>query len=205
MWTRSEVVVGELGSRVQCSRPIDSEFLESLHLSRRAGASSFAREDVSMPGYQLEEGDPRKRGAHWDGEGVNFGLFSANATKVEICLFTEDGQKETDRIILPEHTNDVWHGYLRGLGPGQRYGYRVHGPYEPEQGHRFNANKLLLDPYAYAHIGALIWNPAIFSYVMESKDDRTFDHRDSAPFIPKCIVVDPNFNFSGARGRKSND
>jgi glycogen operon protein len=152
--------------------------------------------------YQLEEGQSTKRGAHWDGKGVNFALFSAHATKVEVCLFSEDGQKETDRITLPEHTNDVWHGYLRGLGPAQRYGYRVHGPYAPEQGHRFNPNKLLLDPYAYAHIGDVVWNPAIFGYGMESGDDLSFDERDSAPFVPKCIVVDPNFDFTGERGRK---
>src|SRR3954465_12768894 len=92
----------------------------------------------------LRGGLPYPKGAHWDGEGVNFALFSANATKVELCLFTEDGQDEIERITLPEHTNDIWHGYLRGLGPAQRYGYRVHGPYSPENGHRFNPNKLLL-------------------------------------------------------------
>lgn len=156
-----------------------------------------------MQRFQLEEGESTRRGAHWDGEGVNFALFSANATKVELCLFTEDGQDEIERITLPEHTNDIWHGYLRGLGPAQRYGYRVHGPYSPENGHRFNPNKLLLDPYAFAHIGELSWNPAIFGYVMESGDDLTYDERDSAPFVPKCIVVDPNFDFSGERGRRS--
>jgi glycogen operon protein len=153
--------------------------------------------------YELEEGNPGKRGAQWDGSGVNFALFSANATKVELCLFSEDGKEELERITLPEHTNDIWHGYLRGIGPGQRYGFRVHGPYEPEKGHRFNPNKLLLDPYAYAHIGSVIWDPAIFGYKMESMDDLTFDERDSAPFVPKCIVVDPNFDFTGERGRKN--
>jgi isoamylase len=153
--------------------------------------------------YELEEGSSAKRGAQWDGEGDNFALFSANATKVEVCLFSEDGKDELERITLPEHTNDIWHGYLRGLGPGQRYGFRVHGPYEPEKGHRFNPNKLLLDPYAHAHIGSVIWNPAIFGYNVESMDDLSFDERDSAPFVPKCIVVDPNFDFSGERGRKS--
>jgi len=152
--------------------------------------------------YELLEGNSARRGANWDGEGVNFALFSGNATKVELCLFSEDGKTELERITLPEHTNEVWHGYLKGATPGQRYGYRVHGPYEPEQGHRFNPNKLLLDPYAYAHIGDVIWNPAIFGYKMESMDDLTFDERDSAPFVPKCIVVDPNFDFSGARDRQ---
>lgn len=156
-----------------------------------------------MMQFELEEGTSTRRGAHWDGAGVNFALFSANATKVELCLFSEDGETELDRITLPEHTNDTWHGYLRGAGPGQRYGYRVHGPYEPEKGHRFNPNKLLLDPYAYAHLGNVVWDPAIFGYKMESMDDLTFDERDSAPFVPKCIVVDPNFDFSGERGRKN--
>jgi isoamylase len=153
--------------------------------------------------YVLEEGTSTKRGALWDGEGVNFALFSANATKVELCLFSEDGNNELERIAMPEHTNNIWHGYLRGIGPGQRYGYRVYGPYEPERGHRFNPNKLLLDPYACAHLGDVVWNPAIFGYKMESMDDLTFDERDSAPFVPKCIVIDPNFDFSGERGRKN--
>ena len=152
--------------------------------------------------YTVQEGDPYPFGAYWDGKGVNFALFSANATAVELCLFSEDGKTELQRIVLPEFTNEIWHGYLPDLRPAQRYGYRVHGPYEPKQGHRFNPNKLLLDPCAYAHIGELVWDPAIFGYKMESKDDLTFDERDSAPFLPKCIVVDPNFDFSGERGRK---
>ncbi len=152
--------------------------------------------------YEIQEGHSFPRGAHWDGEGVNFALFSANATKVELCLFSEDGKIETQRLALPEHTNEVWHGYIPKIGPGQRYGYRVHGPYEPENGHRFNPNKLLLDPYAYAHIGEVIWDAAIFGYNMESMDDTTFDERDSAPFVPKCIVVDQNFDFSGERDHK---
>jgi isoamylase len=152
--------------------------------------------------YPLLEGHSLPRGASWDGKGVNFALFSAHATKVELCLFSDDGATEIARITLPEYTNEIWHGYIPGLEPGQRYGYRVHGPYEPENGHRFNPNKLLLDPYAYAHIGEVIWNPAIFGYVMESLDDLTFDERDSAPFVPKCIVVDQNFDFTGTRGRQ---
>jgi isoamylase len=152
--------------------------------------------------YDIEEGHSFPRGAHWDGKGVNFAIFSANATKVEVCLFSEDGKTELQRLALPEHTNEIWHGYVPTLEPAQRYGYRVHGPYEPENGHRFNPNKLLLDPYAYAHIGQLVWDPAIFGYTMESGDDLTFDERDSAPFVPKCIVVDPSFDFTGKRGRQ---
>jgi glycogen operon protein len=151
----------------------------------------------------MREGLPFPRGANWDGQGTNFALFSAHATKVELCLFDESGRQEIERITLPEHTNQIWHGYMPEVGPGALYGYRVHGPYEPEAGHRFNPNKLLLDPYAFAHRGELEWNPAIFGYTMETADDLTFDERDSAPFMPKCVVVDPDFDFSGERGRRS--
>jgi isoamylase len=151
----------------------------------------------------MKEGSPRPRGAHWDGKGVNFALFSANATKVEICLFDEPMGKETARIELPEFTDQVFHGYLPDIGPGQFYGYRVHGPYEPDAGHRFNHNKLLLDPYARAHAGKLVWNPAVFGYKMESGDDTTFDERDSAPFVPKCVVVDESYDWKGEPGRKT--
>ncbi|HTH96959.1 MAG TPA: glycogen debranching protein GlgX [Stellaceae bacterium] len=145
---------------------------------------------------RIREGWPHPRGATWDGQGTNFSLFSANATKVELCLFDDDGRKELDRIELPEYTDEIWHGYLPDIGPGQLYGYRVHGPYEPEAGHRFNPNKLLLDPYARAHIGELTWDPACFGYVM-GEEDTTFDERDSAPFMPKCIVADPSFDWQG--------
>ncbi len=145
----------------------------------------------------MREGLPHPRGATWDGKGTNFALFSAHATKVEVCIFDENGEQELERIELPEYTNQIWHGYLPDVRPGTVYGYRVHGPYEPEAGHRFNPNKLLLDPYAVAHRGELKWDPAIFGYKMESGDDTTFDERDSAPFMPKCVVVDPNFDWHG--------
>lgn len=144
---------------------------------------------------RIKEGLPYPRGAAWDGKGTNFALFSSHATKVELCLFDKDGKRETDRIELPEYTNEIWHGYLPDIAPGMLYGYRVHGPYEPEAGHRFNPNKLLLDPYAFAHHGKLEWNPACFGYQMESGDDLTFDERDSAPFMPKCAVVDQSFDW----------
>jgi isoamylase len=96
----------------------------------------------------IREGKPFPLGATWDGLGVNFALFSANATKVELCLFDESGKKELERIELPEYTDEVWHGYLPSARPGTVYGYRVHGPFEPDAGHRFNPNKLLIDPYA---------------------------------------------------------
>jgi isoamylase len=155
-----------------------------------------------MDRIQIGEGLPRPMGASWNGEGVNFSLFSAHATRVEVCLYGPTGQ-ETARFDLPEYTNQIWHGYVAGLRPGTLYGYRVHGLYEPDQGHRFNPNKLLLDPYARGHAGELIWDPAVFGYQMESGDDTTFDERDSAPFMPKCVVVDPNFEWSGGYERRT--
>ncbi len=143
---------------------------------------------------RLKEGQPWPRGATWDGKGVNFALFSANATKVELCLF--DGDREVERIELPEYRDETWHGYVSDVRPGQLYGYRVHGPYAPEEGHRFNPHKLVLDPYARAHIGALNWDAAVFGYrVGDANADLSFDERDSAPFVPKCVVVDPDFDW----------
>jgi glycogen operon protein len=146
---------------------------------------------------RIAEGHPYPLGATWDGRGVNFALFSANATKVELCLFDSDGKRETARIVLPEYTDEVWHVYVPDLGPGTIYGYRVHGPYEPQAGHRFNPNKLLLDPYAKAHVGELQWNPAVFGYTLGSEAlDLSFDERDSAPYVPRCRVVDQTFGWS---------
>jgi glycogen operon protein len=145
----------------------------------------------------LKEGLPFPRGATWDGAGTNFALFSAHATQVDVCLFGSDGKTEIERVTLPEYTDQIFHGYLPNVKPGQFYGYRVHGPYEPEAGHRFNPNKLLLDPYARAHAGQLEWDPALFGYQVESGDDLTFDERDSAPFVPKSVVVDPDFDWKG--------
>lgn len=144
---------------------------------------------------RITEGLPHPLGATWDGVGVNFALFSANATQVELCLFDAEGKNEIERIELPEYTDEVWHGYLPDARPGTVYGYRVHGPWAPEEGHRFNPNKLLLDPYAKNHVGELIWGPEVFGYVMESKDDTTFDERDSAAHMPKCVVIDPAFTW----------
>src|SRR3954466_14294060 len=95
---------------------------------------------------RLSSGTSSRLGASWDGRGTSFALFSANAQKVELCLFDSQGRRELERLELPERTEDVWHGYLHDVSPGQLYGYRVHGPYEPDHGHRFNANKLLLPP-----------------------------------------------------------
>ena len=126
---------------------------------------------------RVREGSPFPLGATWTGLGVNFALFSAHASKVELCLFDDQGQREIERIALPEFTDEVWHGFLPDARPGTIYGYRVHGPYDPKLGHRFNANKLLLDPYAKAVVGNLEWDPSVFGYQLEFGDDLTFDSR----------------------------
>ncbi len=149
---------------------------------------------------RVREGQPFPLGATWDGLGVNFALFSANATKVELCLFDDAGETELERIEVPEFTDEVWHGYLPDARPGTIYAFRVHGPYEPEAGHRFNPNKLLLDPYARAIVGDLTWGPEVFGYTLETEDDRTFDERDSASLMPKCRVIDPAFTWGRERG-----
>lgn len=145
---------------------------------------------------RIAEGQPFPHGATWTGRGVNFALFSANAKKVELCLFDKTGQRELERIDLPEYTDEIFHVFLPDLEPGAIYGYRVHGPYEPDAGHRFNPNKLLLDPYAKAHVGALKWHPAVFGYTLDSPDaDLSFDTRDSARYVPRCRVVDQTFSW----------
>jgi isoamylase len=144
----------------------------------------------------IQVGAPHPLGATWDGAGVNFALFSANATRVELCLFDPTGATEIRRVELPEYTDEIWHGYLTGAGPGTVYGYRVHGPYAPEEGHRFNPNKLLLDPYARSHVGQIKWDDACFGYTTGSEaGDLSFDERDSAPFVAKSVVVDPTFRW----------
>jgi isoamylase len=148
-----------------------------------------------MTAHTLLPGRPYPLGAKWDGTGVNFALYSENATCVELCLFAEDGT-QTDKIELKETTAFVWHGYIPGIQPGQRYGYRVHGPWEPERGMRFNPAKLLTDPYAQAISGKVDWKEPIFPYQFGDKDaDLVRDERDSAAGVPKCIVVNPYFDW----------
>jgi glycogen operon protein len=123
-------------------------------------------------------------------------LFSANAVKVELCLFDSSGRRELERLVLPERTEDVWHGYLNDVTPGQLYGYRVHGPYEPERGFRFNAHKLLVDPYARRLAGRLVWSDAHFAYRTGGpKADLSFDRRDNARGMPKAVVIDEAFTW----------
>ncbi|TRX73541.1 glycogen debranching protein GlgX [Pseudomonas mangiferae] len=149
---------------------------------------------------RIREGLPYPLGATWDGLGVNFAIFSAHATKVELCLFDSTGEVELERIELPEYTDEIWHVYLPDAHPGMVYGYRVHGPYKPEEGHRFNPNKLLIDPYAKQLVGELKWSEALFGYTIGHPDgDLSFDERDSAPFVPKCKVIDPAFTWGNHR------
>jgi isoamylase len=142
-------------------------------------------------------GQPYPLGATWDGAGVNFAIFSENATRVELCLFdSADAQRETARITLQEQTDQVWHAYLPEARPGQLYGYRVHGPYNPREGHRFNPHKLLIDPYAKAIASTVNWSDEVFGYTIgDPAEDLSLDERDSAPFVPKCVVVDPAFSW----------
>lgn len=145
-------------------------------------------------------GRPYPLGATWDGEGVNFSLFSEHADKVELCLFDAKGRREVERIPMREQTDLVWHCYLPEARPGLLYGYRVHGPYKPEEGHRFNPHKLLIDPYAKAIVGATLWSDAHFGYrVGHKREDLSFDRRDSAPGMRKSKVIDPAFTWGDDR------
>ena len=145
-------------------------------------------------------GSPYPLGATYDGSGTNFALFSEVADRIELCLFDDaaDGGVGTEtRVDLPERDAFVWHGYLPDIGPGQRYGYRVHGPYDPDNGHRCNPNKLLLDPYAKAVDGDIDWDQSCFSYPWGDED--SFDDQDSAPHISKSVVISPFFDWDNDR------
>jgi glycogen operon protein len=155
---------------------------------------------VSGPISTVWPGDPYPRGATWDGEGVNFSLFSAHAEKVELCVFDASGRQEVQRIELKERTDEIWHCYLPEARPGLLYGYRVHGPYRPEEGHRFNPHKLLIEPYAKHLSGNLRWSDAHFAYrVGHAREDLSFDRRDNAVGMPKCRVIDPAFTWGEDR------
>jgi glycogen operon protein len=151
-----------------------------------------------VPSGPLLPGLPYPLGANYDGRGTNFAVFSAHADKIELCLFDPAGRHEIARFALPECTDEVWHGYLPGVYPGALYGYRAHGPYRPEYGHRFNPNKLLLDPYAKQMHGQVRWTDALFGYRLQSqRGDLSLDRRDSAPAMPKGVVVDSAFHWHG--------
>ena len=147
--------------------------------------------------FRTKPGNPYPLGANWDGAGVNFSLFSENATGIELCVYADrDENLEISRIPVTEQTDRVWHIYLQGAKPGLRYGYRVHGPYDPNNGQRFNPAKLLVDPYAKSIDGFFRWDDTLFGYTIGHPDqDLSHDDRDSAPFVPKSVVVDPYFDW----------
>ena len=143
-------------------------------------------------GREVLAGRPNPLGVDWDAEGANVAVFSENATGIELCLFSRDGRHETERLVLPERSGPVWHGYLPDLAPGTLYGLRAHGPYAPERGHRFNPNKLLLDPYARALQGRFAASDACLGYDPASPEgDLSFSRVDSAAAMPKCVVTAP--------------
>jgi isoamylase len=149
---------------------------------------------------RLEPGAPSPLGATWDGLGVNFAVFSAHAERIELCIFDPTARREVTRFNLPECTDEVWHGYLPDARIGLIYGYRVYGPYNPQEGHRFNPHKLLLDPYARQYAGALRWSDALFGYRIHSpRADLSYDRRDSAPVMLKCVVCEDVFDWGDDR------
>ncbi|KRB89942.1 glycogen debranching protein GlgX [Noviherbaspirillum sp. Root189] len=153
---------------------------------------------VPLPLPAIEPGASYPLGATYDGEGTNFAVFSAHAVKMELCFFDPSGRHEVARCALPECTDEVWHGYLPGVHAGVLYGYRAYGPYQPDQGHRFNPNKLLLDPYARMLRGQVRWSDSLYGYRFHSpRADLSFDHRDSALSMPKAVVTDASFHWHG--------
>lgn len=153
-----------------------------------------------LPISEVWPGEPFPIGSTWDGDGVNFALFSAHAEKVELCLFDANGRHELQRVVLKARTNDIWHCYLPQARPDMLYGYRVHGPYKPHDGHRFNPQKLLIDPYAKCLAGELVWSDAHFGYrIGDRHEDLSFDRRDDADGMPKCCVIDSAYDWEDDR------
>ena len=151
-----------------------------------------------MTRFKASSGKVAPLGSYYDGKGVNFALFSANAEKVELCLFDASGSEELERYVIDENDNNIWHIYLEDAKPELVYGYRVYGKYKPQEGYRFNPNKLLIDPYGKKLVGKLIWNKAIFGYDVDSPDkDLSFSTLDSAPYVPKSVVVDDSYDWEG--------
>jgi isoamylase len=150
-----------------------------------------------MMSITVYAGEPFPLGATWNGSGVNFAIYAENATSVELCLFDHvEGHMENATIKLTECTGHIWHAYLPDIKPGQLYAYRIDGPYEPENGHRFNKHKLLIDPYAKSIAGNLSWDDALFGYTLgDPKEDLSFNETDSAPLLPKCVVINPNYDW----------
>jgi isoamylase len=171
--------------------------------NKRAAGVRTQEQRTGVPAsvFRIWPGRPYPLGATWDGMGVNFAIYSENASNVELCLFDSiDDERERVRLAITERTDQIWHAYLPDATPGQLYGYRMHGPYEPAQGHRFNPNKLLLDPYAKSIMRRVRWDDSLFGYkVGDAAGDLTFDDRDSAPFAPLASVVDPAFTWADER------
>src|SRR5215469_609671 len=158
---------------------------------------SSAKDDFSMKKIRVWTGTPHPLGATWVGDGVNFAIYSENATGIDLCLFEKpDAEREIVRIRMTESTDHVWHALIPEIGPGQLYGYRAYGQYEPGLGHRFNASKVLIDPYAEAIAGKIIWGPEMFGYPLgDAGEDLKRDYRDNAFNVPKCVVIDPAFDW----------
>ncbi|HEY4814974.1 MAG TPA: glycogen debranching enzyme GlgX, partial [Chthoniobacterales bacterium] len=154
-----------------------------------------------MDKVQVWPGEPYPLGATWTGKGVNFALYSANATGVDLCLFeAPDTDREDVRIRLREVTDHVWHVFLPDAGPGQLYGYRVYGAYDPAAGHRFNASKVVIDPYAKAIAGKVLWGPEMFGYPLgNAAEDLKRDYQDNVASVPKCLVINPAFDWQNDR------
>ena len=162
-------------------------------------------EKLDMTLTSMRPGKPYPLGSTWDGMGVNFAVYAADATRVELCLFSSPDDAEAKaRIRMPEQTDGIWHLYLPHLAHGQLYAYRVYGPYKPERGQRFNSNKLVLDPYAKALSGSVRWDDSLFGYTVGSEEeDLSFDGRNSAAFMPKCVVVDTTFPWNDDRAPRT--
>jgi isoamylase len=202
------------GSDILCVEEPAAEHTEPAWSGRLHAALRFLleRPSTSPPlttvstvrgqaGRTIWPGAPYPLGATWDGQGVNFAIFSEHATAVELCLFdSPEAPTEAERIRIPEQTDRVWHVYLPGFQPSQLYGYRVYGPYDPERGLRFNPAKLLIDPYAKAVSRPIDWNDTLFGYTVgDPAADLSFDDRDSAPFMPRCVVPDGGFDWGDDR------
>ncbi|HEY3784269.1 MAG TPA: glycogen debranching protein GlgX [Steroidobacteraceae bacterium] len=169
-------------------------------MDQQSAAAKVSTQQEIRPIRAVWPGQPYPRGATWDGEGVNFSIFSGSADKVELCIFDPTGRHEVQRITLRERTDEIWHCYLPEARPGLLYGYRIHGPYEPAKGQRFNPHKLLIEPYAKHLQGPLTWSDAHFGYRLgAAKADLSFDRRDSAAGTPKCRVIDSAFSWADDR------
>jgi glycogen operon protein len=168
-----------------------------MNAATRGGAAPSAPSQAHAQ-RTMGPGRSAPLGASFDGTGVNFAVFSAEAVKIELCLFSDDGRREVARLPLLERDGDIWHGHVAGLTPGTRYGFRAYGPYRPEEGLRFNPNKLLIDPYARMLDGRLKWSDAVMGYrIGAARADLSFDTRDSAFAVPKSVVTDTSFSWDG--------